>query len=585
MGFPGEGPYEAESASRPRGWARNQWSRDRISFVTCNATTWPSVEREFENSDGFVHRCHIIAVAEHRLPDERRRARAQNSIEKFGWKGFFTESAVGEKGGTSSGVALLWRNYMHLSDVGLHVNTPRALSASVEISRLGQVEMLSVYGWVDDQHKTLALLEVEKLRLLASGRPWVIFGDFNIPAEAMRQWLREVGNWGAVIDAGPSCYSGEIPSAIDFFIVQPGMEVVMSDVRLFDSGLATHKPVGITVKGGAQGRVRVLCKNGRAAVKPVFGPSLAPDTLSATILAAQSRAAVARWAGNSISAAPSADQRAELDRMHEAWNEEARNQAAQVYGQEFGQAGGPLQYEWKRPCDIVRDKLPRQTNALFASTWLLRRVKEVARTGNPSGTEWWREWTNQIAAWRRKGVLGSASLNLFLSIWTTPTYAADHIREKAKHLLGYFEALREKHVQKEREASDARWKKFKKDVELGVSAGFRLVKSKTVEAWSGEVGNVANAALIERNAGKWGEIWQAQQHLGHPCVWNGAHRNTTPRTDLGRGHTCEFTKLQGSNHGGRGLASAKFFGFVGHGFGHLSRHLASGGVLAPVATC
>ncbi len=511
LGFPGEGP----EGGRTRGRAYNQLGRGRIHLATCNVTAWGSIKGEFDNSAGFVHGYHVISVAEHKLADEHKRAAAQQFLGLHGWKGLFTEAGAGKKGGPSAGVGFLWPNFLKMFNVGVRFNHSRAVSAELEVTGIGPVILVAVYGWVDDVMKTLSLLDEIRAYVTGSGQPWFVMGDFNVGASDMHSWLTEAGGWGSVWQNGPTCFAGPDPTTIDYFIARPGMECIRTSMTVVECSLATHKPFGISLKGGGHGRVRVLAKPVRAPTTPVFGPRLALDSIEVRVLSAQARSAASKWSSRKVSAAgPDIEQVKELDRLHQAWNEAARGQAAQAFGVELPTAGDRLRYEWKDPADLVRAKMPKSTQALYAATWLYRRVTEVAKVGSPVGTRWWVRWVRLLEGWRKEEVLGSASVNLFLSIWTSPVYAADHIKEKARALLPYFEAPKEKTVAKDRKAQSDRWSKVKKEVESGASVGFRLVKGKKAEMWADEVGDISNVALLQRQADKWASVWEANNHTG-----------------------------------------------------------------------
>ena len=67
--------------------------------------------------------------------------------------------------------------------------------------------LMALYGWVEDQARTFALVDKVTRNLRKTGMPWAIMGDANIPAKDMQAAISE-GNSGAkVMTVGNTCFT------------------------------------------------------------------------------------------------------------------------------------------------------------------------------------------------------------------------------------------------------------------------------------------------------------------------------------------------------------------------------------------
>ena len=74
----------------------------------------------------------IIGVSEHKITNEERIAQIQNGLAGRGLKAHFTKANKTTKEGASAGVALLWKAWLDVSEVGEAFDEARAVSPGLE---------------------------------------------------------------------------------------------------------------------------------------------------------------------------------------------------------------------------------------------------------------------------------------------------------------------------------------------------------------------------------------------------------------------------------------------------------------------
>jgi len=227
--------------------------------AAANVTAWSSLVSELEMPDSKLAKSHLVAISEHRLGTMDQVAGAQRRLAALGWKGHFTLAGKGPKGRASAGVAWIWQEWVQASMVEQLRGDARHVCVQVRGMRCGAINAVAVYGWVDDVNRTLAMTERRGLQMRALGRPWMMAGDWNIPATTMSRWLAENGNWAQVRSCGATCMSGAgTGSAIDYFLLRNGMDGLVEDVSSLDSSLATHRPARMTLVAPARQLVEVM---------------------------------------------------------------------------------------------------------------------------------------------------------------------------------------------------------------------------------------------------------------------------------------------------------------------------------------
>ena len=122
----------------------------------------------------------IWAIHEHKLHSDDQRAAAEDKLGTYGYKTFLPPCIKGKKGGPSGGVGWIFHQWIPVVEVGQIINEPRVVSITLETPMLGQMTLVSLYGWVDDHDRTCNLVLRVIRRLMAIGQPWALLGDFNI---------------------------------------------------------------------------------------------------------------------------------------------------------------------------------------------------------------------------------------------------------------------------------------------------------------------------------------------------------------------------------------------------------------------
>jgi hypothetical protein len=98
--------------------------------------------------------------------------------------GYFGPSYVSELG-FSSGVGFVWKKHVNVRIVGpiKGLPTQRYLEAVCDFQKIGEVSLFSCYGFVSETNRNLENTMVLVKHAMASGRPFVIMGDHNMPVD------------------------------------------------------------------------------------------------------------------------------------------------------------------------------------------------------------------------------------------------------------------------------------------------------------------------------------------------------------------------------------------------------------------
>ena len=123
--------------------------------------------------------------------DEHACAQAQDDIGQYGWKGFFTPAGKCPKGHPSGGVGWIWQEWLNVGAIGEFNYEQRCVSIELSTPKIGSVLLFSLYGWVDDSVRTLALVDKVIKNVGRTGLPWAILGDFKYEAKDMQDTLAE----------------------------------------------------------------------------------------------------------------------------------------------------------------------------------------------------------------------------------------------------------------------------------------------------------------------------------------------------------------------------------------------------------
>ncbi len=146
----------------------------------------------------------------------------------------------------------IWQEWLAVGDVGCITKDKRATSITLRTPRLGQVILVSQYGWVDDHDRSMALVDGLGEKLANRGLPWAIMGDFNMKARVMKAWCDEAVHAGkpSVLSPGATCYAGKAqPSSdIDYMVVDKLFAGWWWDMPDHQTSLTTHSPVSWRLK-------------------------------------------------------------------------------------------------------------------------------------------------------------------------------------------------------------------------------------------------------------------------------------------------------------------------------------------------
>lgn len=185
LGFPGEGPDKYKD----------------VCIRTANVTSWNTFKRCFDEDD--FGQCDVICLQEHRLPDSQRIEQAKRWIATKGYVGSFTLARKTRKGGVSSGTAILWKPFLHVSPKEVNGLDFRATLVSVRIPKLGDLWIMCLYGDVQSGNTARDQL-LKAWEHLKDNEFWAIVGDFNMEAQEVRGWMSVVSPGAFTLDAGPT---------------------------------------------------------------------------------------------------------------------------------------------------------------------------------------------------------------------------------------------------------------------------------------------------------------------------------------------------------------------------------------------
>ena len=244
-GYPGEGPPDMGEHGGGEGFKgkknRMREARGFLKLGTTNVTSWKSFMDDFVLEDSELRKGHVWAVQEHKLADDHACAQAQADLAQFGWKGFFTPAGKGPKGYPSGGVGWIWQEWLSVGALGEFRYDQRCVSIELSTPKIGVVLLFSLYGWTDDNVRTLALVDKVIKNVGRTGLPWGILGDFNYGAKDMHNSLADgqVKN-AKVMTVGNTCFTKDSKSAIDYGIVDRALAPWMWHGRTVQTGLATR---------------------------------------------------------------------------------------------------------------------------------------------------------------------------------------------------------------------------------------------------------------------------------------------------------------------------------------------------------
>ncbi len=234
-GFPGEGP------------ARQLAQATRI--LTANVTGLGSLLAGIEA--GAYQEVGILLVQEHHQPAEAIQ-RVRLRLRALGWQAAVGAALRTSAGGTSGGVAVLWRPYLSWVRVPAECVPGRAMWGLLQHHELGPLAVGTAYlpvqtelGLGEDQQAVLTVL-LDQMR--DTGRPALCGGDYNAPPHVLAEWLAPRYPHLQVMYTGvPTCLSAQ-PRELDYFVMSPTVtqSVAIPGIEHHpEGGLTPHVAVGI----------------------------------------------------------------------------------------------------------------------------------------------------------------------------------------------------------------------------------------------------------------------------------------------------------------------------------------------------
>ena len=202
LGYPGEGPNQPFRIQSANVTAWNSWVQAYRSG-------------EFRDSD-------IILIQDHKLNDKDIRG-AQELIKGWGFRSEFGPATSGRGGGNSSGVAIAWRTHLQVRQAGQGIpgtqdSKHRLVWVDYDLAGV-YTRIYAIYGDDKNPGDTQRIIVEAITAAETLGIPFVIMGDFNISVYDVRAWVRSVHGTAIAIDFGPTCYTGEEATSIDFAVV------------------------------------------------------------------------------------------------------------------------------------------------------------------------------------------------------------------------------------------------------------------------------------------------------------------------------------------------------------------------------
>ncbi len=147
----------------------------------------------------------------------------------------------------------------------------RCMSVQLATPKLGSILLIVLYGWVDDQMRTLALVDKVTKNIRKTGMPWAIMGDVNIPAKDMQVALSEGKSTAKVMAVGNTCFTKDGASAIDYGIVDRALAPWLWYGCTCSTALATHRPIQCCMKWQWNERIEVVVPRSKVPLDRIPG--------------------------------------------------------------------------------------------------------------------------------------------------------------------------------------------------------------------------------------------------------------------------------------------------------------------------
>ena len=181
------------AAPRPRRTAVEQRRPDRdpwraYGIASANVTEWGPARRRCPEKQRLFCSCHAIFVSEHKLVGEAVAA-AEAQFQQWGFRAHIGPAVRTEKGGRSSGTAILLRRQyvqeaFHLDGAPLCTDRVTAIIWAWKRQRIFMCAVYLVSG-VGLNDENVRVLSLALRAYVASALPGILAGDFNVTPEEM----------------------------------------------------------------------------------------------------------------------------------------------------------------------------------------------------------------------------------------------------------------------------------------------------------------------------------------------------------------------------------------------------------------
>ena len=266
-------PFVDRRFNSTRGFPGEGHGNEALRIASANVTGWWGGRRALERGD-FDHH-DIVFIQEHKLAQPKVE-QAKTWLKTQGWESSISPSIVTSKRGISAGTAILWRPHLQVTKVVADcpgAKEGRATCIHLRAATVGNMALVSIYGYTGQEHRTLALLEA--IADATVGTPYLIMGDLNLPQATTAAWALTQPHRVKILNFGSTCFTAAGASDIDHGIISAIGAHLVKEVGTLDTSLATHRPISVelaTHTGNVD--VDTIVKKARAPHSKVIGPQL-----------------------------------------------------------------------------------------------------------------------------------------------------------------------------------------------------------------------------------------------------------------------------------------------------------------------
>jgi hypothetical protein len=489
---------------------RRHVSKD-LRICTANITAWSSGYAAMQ--DGTFVGTDIVLVQEHRILLPERRSAAVSHVTKLGWRAHLS-LAHATANSSSGGVGILFAPWISATVLETPSQWHWLAVYSVCVGGMAAWNLGVFYGSQDIEENFSRVCDAVHL-LQAAGQPWIIGGDFNIEASEFearrrcRQWHFKVF---CTSENDKTCFAKSSGTRLDYFIGSYIFEGLITEVRTFDSGLATHRPVCLRMPQFVSTRmVEVVCISKGVRGTPVFGPLPEPIALAEV---ARLEVEMECFLNKFNRCEGRMAQAADIDKLWASWLEVI----TRWFEGAFGPHGGFAHGNTVRQVPLRDALMPREDHrSELWSKWrsvtqVVRRMREmvVATEGQEQNQSVVEKAVNKF----RVALCNLPVRHVGLLVTTTAGFPNDLVvkwaNENLVDLTGRASKLKDK-LEKE---SKKVWKQYVKDhMERGTSAGFKLAKARVDITYAMFKGSNAAQDQISGEEQAWEALWTRDSDL------------------------------------------------------------------------